>query len=83
MRQRTEKPPQLVLALGFDELNARAVVEVIPGEEIKSSRLTLKGRVPGLSAEKFQKLADKAKNACPVSKALGAIEVSLQARLIT
>ena len=64
-----------------EELKAEAVVEVILGEGIKSSRLTLEARVPGISAEKFQELANKAKSECPVSKALGAIEVTLEARL--
>jgi len=66
-----------------DELKAEAVVELIPGQGIKSSRLTLEAKVPGITAEKFQELADKAKAECPVSKALGAIEVSLAARLIS
>jgi osmotically inducible protein OsmC len=64
-----------------EELKAEAVVEVILGEGIKSSRLTLEARVPEISAEKFQELANKAKSECPVSKALGAIEVTLEARL--
>ena len=63
------------------ELNAKAVVNVVPGEGIKSSHLTLDAKVPGISAEEFQELANKAKGECPVSKALGAIEVSLEARL--
>ena len=66
-----------------EELKAEAVVEMILGEGIKSSRLTLDAKVPGILAEKFQELADKAKAECPVSKALGAIEVSLEARLIS
>jgi osmotically inducible protein OsmC len=65
-----------------DELSAKAVVEIIPGEGIKSSRLTLDAKVPGITAEKFKELANKAKAECPVSKALGAIEVALEARLL-
>jgi osmotically inducible protein OsmC len=37
--------------------------------------------VPGIDAEKFKQLAEKAKAGCPVSKALGAIKVTLDARL--
>jgi lipoyl-dependent peroxiredoxin len=37
--------------------------------------------VPGIDEAKFKELADKAKAGCPVSQALGAIEVTLSARL--
>ena len=62
-------------------LDAKAVVTLIPGTGITKSALTLKGDVPGLDAAKFKELADKAKAECPVSQALGAIEVSLDASL--
>lgn len=62
-------------------LDARAVVTLVPGTGITRSALTLKGNVPGLDAQKFRELADKAKAECPVSKALGAIEVTLDASL--
>ena len=64
-----------------EELSAKAVVELVPGQGIKGSSISLDAKVPGISAEKFQELAEKAKTECPVSKALGAIEVSLEARL--
>lgn len=67
------------------ELNARAVVSVDPadgGFAITSSAITLEGKVPGIDDAKFQELAKKAKDGCPVSKALGAIEVSLAAKLV-
>ena len=39
------------------------------------------GDVPGITDEKFQELAAKAKAECPVSQALGAINVTLDAKL--
>ena len=39
------------------------------------------GPVPGIDAAKFKELAEKAKLECPVSKALGAIKVTLDASL--
>ncbi|MCO5064379.1 MAG: OsmC family protein [Rhizobiaceae bacterium] len=67
------------------ELNATAVVTYGPaaggGFEITESAITLVGKVPGIESAKFKELADKAKAGCPVSKALGAIKVSLDARL--
>jgi osmotically inducible protein OsmC len=64
-----------------EKLDAKAVVTLVPGTGITGSALTLVGTVPGISADKFKELADKAKGECPVSRALGAIKVSLDARL--
>ncbi|MDI6028196.1 OsmC family protein [Corticibacterium sp. UT-5YL-CI-8] len=64
-----------------EKLDAKAVVTLIPGEGIKSSALTLVGTVPGIDDAKFQELAKKAKEGCPISKALGAIQVTLDAKL--
>jgi osmotically inducible protein OsmC len=64
------------------ELVATAAVELIPGTGITGSALTLEAKVPGIDQAKFAELAEKAKGACPVSRALGAITVSLDARLV-
>jgi osmotically inducible protein OsmC len=50
------------------------------GWTIKSSRLELRARVPGIDDAKFQELAAAAKAGCPVSRLLNA-EISLDARL--
>ena len=68
-----------------EKLEAKAVVNVQEasggGFEITESALTVKGTVPGIDAAKFKELAEKAKGECPVSKALGAINVTLDAKL--
>lgn len=64
-----------------ENLNVVATVELVPGIGIVGSALVLEGRVPGIAEAKFIELAEKAKANCPVSKALGAIAVSLEARL--
>src|SRR5436189_46823 len=46
--------------------------QVEGGWKIAAVALTLDARVPGLSKEEFQKLADSAKANCPVSKVLNA-----------
>jgi len=51
------------------------------GNTISKSALTLRGNVPGLDDARFQELAAKAKAGCPVSRALGAIEITLDAKL--
>ena len=63
------------------QLQVSAVVELIPGTGITSSALTLVGKVPGIDAAKFAEIAEKAKGACPVSNALGAIAITLDAKL--
>lgn len=64
-----------------EKLEARATVTMVPGTGITGSALTLKGTVPGIDEARFKELAEKAKAECMVSRALGAIEVSLDASL--
>ncbi len=63
------------------KLTTTAEVTVIPGTGITRSALTLRGDVPGMSADDFAASAQKAKEGCPVSKALAAIEITLDASL--
>ena len=65
-----------------EALNVSAAVELIQGTGITGSALTLEAKVPGIDQAKLVELADKAKSICPVSKALGAINVTLEARLV-
>ncbi len=44
-------------------------------------QLSLKASVPGISKEKFEELAMKAKNNCPISTALSAVDISLDMEL--
>ena len=51
------------------------------GFSITRSALTTEVKVDGLDDDEFQKHAEEAKSACPVSRALGAIEIELDAKL--
>jgi len=64
-----------------EKLDVKAVVTLVPGTGITGSALTVVGTVPGIDAGKFKELAEKAKAECPVSKAYGAINVTLDAKL--
>jgi osmotically inducible protein OsmC len=64
------------------EVKATANVELIPGKGITGSALSVEGKVPGIDQAKFIELANKAKAECPVSRALGAINVTIEARLV-
>jgi osmotically inducible protein OsmC len=59
-----------------------ALDKVGDGYAITSVHLSLKGKVPGASAEKFQELAEKAKAGCPVSKLLNT-KITLDVNLLT
>jgi osmotically inducible protein OsmC len=54
------------------------------GDGFKITRIVLntRARVPGIDEEEFQKHAEAAKEGCPVSQALGAVEtIDLEAQL--
>ena len=52
------------------------------GWDITGVRLELTGKVAGVTKEQFLELADKAKAGCPVSKALRALPITLDATLV-
>ena len=62
-----------------ERLNTTAEVEFIPGKGITSITLTVTGHIHGLSDAEFQKLANEAKEGCPVSQALKAVDIKLKA----
>jgi osmotically inducible protein OsmC len=51
------------------------------GFSITRSALSTEVKAEGLDENEFQKLANDAKEGCPVSRALGAIEIDLDAKL--
>lgn len=59
-----------------------ASVHLGEGPTITNIDLVCQANVPDISEEKFQELAQSAKEKCPVSKVLAAAEISLQASLI-
>jgi osmotically inducible protein OsmC len=65
-----------------DELQTSATVTFQPGEGITKIALTVDGTVPGLDEDAFREAAQKAKENCPVSKALAGVpEITLEAKL--
>ncbi|HSJ32093.1 MAG TPA: OsmC family protein [Longimicrobiales bacterium] len=66
-----------------DELSTEAVLDMQKGDtgwSITGSHLTVKGTVPGVSKDQFMELANKAKEGCPVSRALS-VPITLDAQL--
>lgn len=63
-------------AVGFDP-------KVGGGFEVSFSELTVKGDVPGFSAEDFQEAVQQASEGCPISQALkGNVEITATAVLV-
>jgi lipoyl-dependent peroxiredoxin len=61
---------------------AEVTIDTVDGAPtITRSELSTEVRADGLSEEEFQRYADEAKSGCAVSRALGAIEISLDAKL--
>ncbi|WCM38856.1 OsmC family protein [Thermus antranikianii] len=62
---------------------ARVHLEMVEGKAtITRIELVTEVEVPGITPEKFQEIAQAAKEGCPVSRALGAVrEITLEARL--
>ena len=66
-----------------DRLETSAAVtldQVEGGFQITKSALTLTGKVPGISADEFARIAEEAEKNCPVSKLLNC-EITLEHRL--
>ena len=64
-------------------LDTRAEVDLSMegGPSLSQIRLKVSADVPGIDAAKFQAIAEDAKANCPVSKALSAVPISLEAQL--
>lgn len=64
-----------------ESLQVTAAVTFEPGVGITGSHLLVSAKVPGISEEDFQRLAESARGGCPVSKALTGIDITLEASL--
>jgi osmotically inducible protein OsmC len=68
-----------------DELRTSAVVTIEKegaGWTVKSSALTLKAKIPGISEADFKKAAEAAKAGCPISRVLAGATITLDAQLV-
>jgi osmotically inducible protein OsmC len=80
----------LTAMLGREKLTPTSIkttaeVHLVQGDGgfvIPKIALTTRASIPGITPERFAELAADAKKNCPVSKALAAIEITLDAALI-
>jgi osmotically inducible protein OsmC len=63
-------------------VDTTAEVDFKPGTGITGIRLKVRAAVPGVTAEQFAEFAGQAKENCPVSQALKAVPISLEAELV-
>ena len=68
-----------------DSVDSRAEVDLSldGGPQLSAIRLFTKAKVPGIDEAKFRAIADDAKTNCPVSKALSAVPITLEAELLS
>lgn len=52
------------------------------GPVINGITLNVEAKVPGVSQEKFDELAQKSKEGCPISRALASVPITLNAKLV-
>ena len=64
-----------------ESLQVTAAVTFQPGEGITGSHLLVSAKVPGISEDDFERIAEEAKTNCPVSQALAGIPITLEASL--
>ena len=66
-----------------DSVDTRAEVDLSMegGPTLSAIRLVMKAKVPGIEAAKFREIAEDAKQNCPVSRALSAVPITLEAEL--
>jgi osmotically inducible protein OsmC len=68
-----------------NQIHANAAVSLGTdgGLKITGIHLTVEGNVSGIDAATFQEFAEEAKSGCPVSQALAAVPMTLDARLVS
>jgi osmotically inducible protein OsmC len=68
-----------------EKVSTEAKVSLVKGDEgfgINRITLVTEASVPGISEDEFMKVAEAAKKGCPVSRALAATEIVLDATLL-
>jgi osmotically inducible protein OsmC len=64
-----------------EQLDVEATATFVPGTGITGIALVVSGSAPGISDEEFRRLAEDAKENCPVSQALkAAVPITLEVR---
>ena len=76
-----------LVTAGFTPTHIKTSAQVTLGQvdgkaRITKIHLTTEAKVPGITNEAFQKVAEATKSGCPVSVALSNVPITLEARLL-
>ena len=64
------------------EVSSTVTLDMVDGAPtVTTSKLTVRGKVPGIDQEEFEKAAQGAGENCPISRALGGVDISVDAQL--
>ena len=64
------------------DVTATVTLDLVDGAPtVTTSKLTVRGRVPDIDQEEFEKAAQGAGENCPISRALGGVDISVDAKL--
>ncbi len=65
-----------------EQLDVEATATFIPGEGVTTMKISVRGRVPGVDADRFRELAEEGEKACPIANAIrGNVDIQLTAEL--
>jgi lipoyl-dependent peroxiredoxin len=64
-----------------ESIQVTAAVTFQPGEGVTGSHLLVSAKVPGIAEDEFERIADEAKQTCPISRALAGIPITIEASL--
>jgi osmotically inducible protein OsmC len=67
------------------DVSAEVTADRVDGKlTVISSKLTVRGHVPGIKEDKFREIANGAKDGCPISRAIaGNVALSVEATLVS
>ena len=64
------------------DVSAKVTLDLKDGAPtVTTSEITVSGRVPGIDQQAFEQAASDAGKNCPISRALGGVEISVEAEL--
>lgn len=65
-----------------ERLDVESTATFIPGEGVTTMKISVRGRVPGVDADRFRELAQEGEKGCPIAGAIrGNVDIQLTAEL--
>ncbi|WP_062073183.1 OsmC family peroxiredoxin [Demequina sediminicola] len=61
-----------------NEVDVSVEIDFVAGTGVTGSRITVEAEVPGITEDDFSRIAQAAKDGCPISQALSGIDITLE-----